>query len=311
MKVQRLNVGADLSSASYLTFDGLTIRNFQGAFTTSGGTDLTVRNCKIYTHQITGIYQFSIGNKLLAELNEFWDCGHAAIEFENSTYPTVRRNLFKKVDLGDGYGGNSAHISYNISPNTFNNAQIINNIFWETGGNYLNNAWSLRIEGNNNQVLHNTFYRDSTAMLYAIGMIDGSNLTVKNNIVYDVGTPGGRIPSIIDVQALAVSDGGHVISNNIFYTTLPTAKFRWNGTNYDTISAWETASGQSGNLSGDPLFVDLSNRNFNLTTSSPAKDTGANVGVTTDYYGNPRPFGAGYDMGGYEFGSSKRTIFRP
>ena len=125
---------------------------------------------------------------------------------------------------------------------------------------------------------------------------DGSNLTFKNNIIYEVGST-----RLINILPLAVSDGGHVFSNNILYSTSPTGKFGWNGTWYDSLSAWETASGQTGNLSSDPLFLNLSTRDFHLISSSPGVDAGVDVGVTVDYAGDPRPRKSAYDIGAYEY----------
>lgn len=57
------------------------------------------------------------------------------------------------------------------------------------------------------------------------------------------------------------------------------------------------------NISADPLWVNPSNGNYNLQTSSPCKDVGLD---TLDYFpqldlaGNPRLYGSEYDMGAYE-----------
>ncbi|NQX59654.1 right-handed parallel beta-helix repeat-containing protein [Paenibacillus qinlingensis] len=51
---------------------------------------------------------------------------------------------------------------------------------------------------------------------------------------------------------------------------------------------------------GDPLFMDASQANYALQTSSPAIDAGASVGLAVDFLGNPRPVGDGPDIGAYE-----------
>ena len=40
---------------------------------------------------------------------------------------------------------------------------------------------------------------------------------------------------------------------------------------------------------------------FRLLSSSMAIDAGINVGLTSDYLGNPVPVGGGYDIGAYEY----------
>jgi parallel beta-helix repeat protein len=61
-------------------------------------------------------------------------------------------------------------------------------------------------------------------------------------------------------------------------------------------------------VEGDPLFVDAANADFHLTGNSPAIDAGSTAGAPgTDYDGNTRPQGAGYDIGAFEYGSSGGT----
>ncbi len=55
------------------------------------------------------------------------------------------------------------------------------------------------------------------------------------------------------------------------------------------------------NLYGDPAFADPSAWDYHLTAGSPAIDAGVNAGVTTDFEGDPRPAGAGYDLGADEY----------
>ena len=51
----------------------------------------------------------------------------------------------------------------------------------------------------------------------------------------------------------------------------------------------------------DPLFVDPANGDLHLSPSSPCVDTGTATGAPDhDLDGNPRPAGAGVDMGAYE-----------
>ncbi len=59
------------------------------------------------------------------------------------------------------------------------------------------------------------------------------------------------------------------------------------------------------NVSSDPLFTNLGARDFHLQSGSPAIDVGINTGLTMDIEGNPRPIGASFDLGAYEFTGGK------
>jgi hypothetical protein len=47
----------------------------------------------------------------------------------------------------------------------------------------------------------------------------------------------------------------------------------------------------------DPLFINPAAGDFHLTPRSPASDAGIDVGLVTDFDGDPRPFGFGFDIG--------------
>lgn len=60
----------------------------------------------------------------------------------------------------------------------------------------------------------------------------------------------------------------------------------------------------SNNLTADPLFVGASAADFKLRAGSPAIDKGYNLageGLTADFAGSPRPQGAAYDIGAFEY----------
>ena len=56
----------------------------------------------------------------------------------------------------------------------------------------------------------------------------------------------------------------------------------------------------AGDLSVDPKFVAPGAKDYRLQADSPAIDAAANMGVTTDYDGNPRPAGEASDLGAFE-----------
>jgi len=66
----------------------------------------------------------------------------------------------------------------------------------------------------------------------------------------------------------------------------------------DRLTAGGTFNDVGGNISADPRFA----RGIHLGAASPCIDTGTCMGApTTDFEGDPRPTGAGCDMGADEF----------
>ncbi len=70
-------------------------------------------------------------------------------------------------------------------------------------------------------------------------------------------------------------------------------------------NGFSTPSG-TGNITGNPLFVDASAADYHLQPGSPCIDAGTSYKAPdTDYDGTSRPQGSGYDIGAYEYIPSK------
>jgi len=80
--------------------------------------------------------------------------------------------------------------------------------------------------------------------------------------------------------------------------TLVNSLWHGNGTNTsDNLNAILT----QGDVTGDPAFVGPATGDYHIGSASAARDRGTDVGVRTDLDGQPRPYGAGYDIGADEY----------
>ncbi len=141
------------------------------------------------------------------------------------------------------------------------------------GGGFASEVENFRIE-------HNTIVQVGTDDEY-FSQLDfkeappNLSLKLRNNIFY-----------VEDFDWIASHDG-FTHERNFYYLL--------GGTRMDNISLHPTE------MRADPLFVNLSGRDFRLQAESPAIDHGANLGYTVDYAGMPVPQGAAPDCGAYEY----------
>jgi hypothetical protein len=108
----------------------------------------------------------------------------------------------------------------------------------------------------------------------------------------------------------AANAGGGVhastIHNSIvFYNSAPTDPNWTQNTNASFNCTIPLPPSGSGNITNEPLFLDLASANFDLQTGSPCVDAGSNAYVTNtvDFAGQPRILGGGVDIGAYEYQS--------
>lgn len=129
------------------------------------------------------------------------------------------------------------------------------------------------------QVLDNTLYDCGSRANGSSGALSASGaVTVINNIVYSLTGETYLAPNSLTTHFQG--------SNNLFYGA-------------GASPAFSTASVHAG-----AKFVDPANANFQLQSISPAIDHGTNTGINRDIIQAPRPAGAAYDIGAYEYSAS-------
>lgn len=124
-------------------------------------------------------------------------------------------------------------------------------------------------------IFNNTITRNQG---YGISVQAGTGAVVRNNIIVDNNLANGGAVNLEDVGTATTK------SNNLCFGMGGTA-----GCNVTT----------------NPVFVAPLADNFQIQTTSPAKDAGfdmsASTSVTTDLLGTTRPQGSQWDIGAYEF----------
>jgi hypothetical protein len=145
----------------------------------------------------------------------------------------------------------------------YNNASAGFAVVWWSG---TKDGTKKNIQFFNNVSYHNGIGFENTSP-------KNQNVVVRNNIFSQNTTP---------VQLLSGSEGQFTIDHNLFYES---------GGTYGTNT-----------VIGDPKFINPVEANFQLQSSSPAIDAGSSLNAPdTDFAGNSRPRGAGYDIGAYEY----------
>lgn len=152
-----------------------------------------------------------------------------------------------------------------------------------------------------NLIVRNNIFANGQAWAILAGKSVGwPNTIVVNNIFAYIDTMG--------VGIRGVKAKGGIVKNNIFYNcgNQPTPYFSSHGAEIEGGHNIIFKSGRSpgfNDLVGvDPMFVDPKNNDFRLQAGSPAIDAGERIPeVTADIGGKPRPAGAGYDIGPYEY----------
>lgn len=170
-----------------------------------------------------------------------------------------------------------------------------------------------------NTLLENNVFYDNESHAVVFDQQSSSSCVksghvVRNNIFLDI----AYAPVVAGITGVAVqleagsNIGANTVSNNLVYNSDgSTAYFMYggtfqNGTRY-TASGFNALDGtasstMSGNIEGDPKFVDYPALNFQLISGSPAINAGLTTTRIVDYYGGALPKGV-TDIGLNEFDS--------
>jgi parallel beta-helix repeat protein len=324
-------VGQDaiyIADANWTVIDGLTARQARRAgIRVSLSNNVVVRNCKALDNGRWGIFT-DYCDDLLIEGNECAGSAgeHGCYVSNSGDRPTVRGNTLRdnagsglQINAdpeqlnpalgkrGDGITegalvernviyGNGRVGGAGINLASVRTSRIVNNLIyhnlaggivcWDTA---MGQQWGSK----DNVVVHNTIYFRPTEGRWCVQFFNGSTgCTLQNNIL--VGGRNGAIevdnssPIRSDHNVLLRASGANVATNDDTGAMM-------------TVEQWRLVSGNDAHsLHSDPGFY-VAGADFHLRPVSLAVDAGiARPDVPVDLEGQPRPTGAGWDIGSYE-----------
>jgi len=218
----------------------------------------------------------------------------------------VYRNYFYDVTVNNQVGSTGCEVYYNIIDGN-NRSSEVEAKPWQTGGGIeISNPYTVDVSGTKiwNNTIINTHDAGIILSPYGAGTYNVMGVDISNNIIYNCGQ--STRSSGYSLYEYDQQLGANTFRNNIFYKsgTSNVIYYGHSATNTypHTATTFNSENGNggdviSGNIQVNPLFT--TSPNYNLQSSSPAINSGVNVGLTTDYDGNPivgLP-----DIGAYEY----------
>ena len=299
-------------------------------FTLTNGTTLNSGNA---TYELSGVGLLCESIKAVASNCVVVSCsagyGGGAIggTLNNCTI------LHNSASFGGGVcGSNNAFSSIGSIPNLLNNCIVVSNYATSHGGGAFGSTLNGCLISSNStglytgggaaySILNNCIITNNAAPEYNGGGVSYSTLTnclLVGNRAFSDG--GGAYFSTLNNCTVASnsasissgSGGGTYscgLSNSIVYYNSAHINSNYISSTLSYCDTTPSASG-FGNITNDPVFVNLAGGDFHLQSNSPCINSGNNayVTVTNDLDGNPRIVGGTVDIGAYEYQTPSSII---
>jgi hypothetical protein len=321
-----------IMGASYINFIGFNVThsNFTGIMVTSnysGGypSNILIQNNSINDTTSSGIYTED-GYKITYDGNEvtYAQTLEAVPYQQNEIVNMVRTNNFeiKNNKIHDNNHFESIDVKEGSSLGSIHDNTIIP---IQSAGIYIDSQGK---NARNIDVYNNRIYNGTSSQTRGIAIATENGATVKdvkvyNNRVYNNAAYGLGIASYSTGPVTDVTFSSNTVYNNsgvdswgggiiIEYTNATNVTIV-NNIAYQNQARGDLVTDNGGNsalytnLVGiNPLFVNPSNQDFHLQSSSPAIDNGTSPNSTVfvpafDFDYVTRPQGTGYDIGAYEY----------
>lgn len=242
-----------------------------------GTTNSVVSGNRVHHNSDRGIYlTYASGNTIAG--NEVHDNAREYVREASGIH--VYRSSSNTVV------GNVVHHNEDSGINIYSGSHsnlVVNNVSHDNGDHGVDVYSST-----GNRVVGNSAYRNATAGLNAEGGSTGT--TFVNNIAVDNGIGSSRTRGNIRVDSS--SDGSSSMNGDVMFLSSPDVMVIWNGVNYSSVAALQTATGQEARgLQADPRWRAPGAGDFRLTAGSPAidsADSGASGQRATDLTGAAR-----------------------
>ena len=319
----------------------LSFHNNGGIVARDGSTNCTYEKINSFGHRNTGLYFWEAGSENKMVECEVHNCGNVSTDNGDmgliaawKTPGVVIERCYVHDNGGEHINSIDAAISFAMSPNAVVRRCLVKNV----GGT----AIQLAENSDNGLVAYNVIM--GWGVFGSFNMNEGirigggagpsaKNCRVYNNLLINDGKIEGKWAAL---RVVNQENEGLQVVNNIFYNNLGIYEIfveskdnfknwifknnlyyrtggnavNWSGTKYDYLHILGDETGfyskdrnqESGSIKGDPL---LNLDKMGITSTSPCIDSGINVGLTEDYYGNPVSVGNGVDIGPFEFQSGR------
>jgi hypothetical protein len=310
--------GINLEGASYVIIEGFTVTGMPRAgIRAVTDNHVTIRGNVCDQNNTWGIFTgFSDDLLIQGNIASRSATQHGIYVSNSGDRPAIRGNMVwgnagsgiqLNADLssgGDGIisaaliDGNTIYDNGRLGGSGINcdgvqNSRIQNNLLYN---NHASGISLFRIDGGgpstSDVVVNNTIVMAADAR-WALNIQNASTGdTAVNNILYDLNLSHGSIDISTD------SLPGFISDNNVVMTNFSTSS------GILSLAAWQAQGRDVHSIVAVPadLFVNPAGNDYRLKPGSPAIDRGtASNAPSNDLDGKPRPSGAGFDIGAYEF----------
>ena len=274
-------------SASYITISGFDIQREYWVGALVNATNSHITFTQNHFHNIGNrIYSVPSGTSSFGIVGVFAGTGSSYITWDRNEFNNIGRLPHSGSIISDDYTHDHGLYIYN-GPYT-----ITNNIFYSqpAGWNVQTSPGSHDINITNNTLVGGANpQHDGCMILWG----QNTNVTIQNNIFYN-----GTNYAMDNYQT---TQSGSLFDHNIVY-----------GSPSGIVSSISGSIAQTNNkLNTNPMFASATTPDYHVQAGSPAIDSGASVSVATDFDGNPRPMGAAFDIGAYEYSGAVTTPGAP